>query len=101
MVQHVFIPSVVDIVFICSSSREKEDRKAIKKEDFILDKLKDETIYRLPGSINGQQFIGKIDKREKYKLCDFLNLFILIFLVQNCDVSYYDDTCGKIDYFYL
>ncbi|CAF1110038.1 unnamed protein product [Rotaria magnacalcarata] len=38
-------------------SWEKEDRKAIRKEDFILDKIKDETIYRLPGSINGQQFI--------------------------------------------
>ncbi|CAM4935329.1 unnamed protein product [Rotaria socialis] len=37
--------------------KEKEDRKAIRKEDFILDKIKDETIYRLPGSINGQQFI--------------------------------------------
>jgi hypothetical protein len=40
--------------------REREDRQAIKKEDFILDKLKDQTIYRLPGSVNGQQFIGKI-----------------------------------------
>jgi hypothetical protein len=39
-------------------SREREDRAAIKKEDFILDKLKDQTIYRLPGSVNGQQFIG-------------------------------------------
>ncbi len=40
--------------------REREDRKAIKKEDFILDKLKDQTIYRLPGSVNGQQFISMI-----------------------------------------
>jgi hypothetical protein len=38
--------------------REREDRKAINKEDFILDKLKDQTIYRLPGSVNGQQFIS-------------------------------------------
>ncbi|CAF3836229.1 unnamed protein product [Adineta steineri] len=38
-------------------SWEREDRQAIKKEDFILDKLKDQTIYRIPGSINGQQFI--------------------------------------------
>ncbi|CAF2858597.1 unnamed protein product [Rotaria sp. Silwood2] len=38
-------------------SWEKEDRQAIRKEDFILDKLNNETIYRLPGSINGQQFI--------------------------------------------
>jgi protein XRP2 len=38
-------------------SWEREDRKAINKEDFILDKLKDQTIYRLPGSVNGQQFI--------------------------------------------
>ncbi|CAF4633078.1 unnamed protein product [Rotaria sp. Silwood1] len=38
-------------------SWEKEDRQAIRKEDFILDKLKNETIYRLSGSINGQQFI--------------------------------------------
>jgi len=41
-------------------SREREDRQAINKEDFILDKLKDQTIYRLPGSVKGQQFIGKI-----------------------------------------
>jgi hypothetical protein len=40
--------------------REREDRAAIKKEDFILDKLKDQTIYRLPGSVNGQQFISMI-----------------------------------------
>lgn len=39
-------------------SREREDRAAIRKEDFILDKLKDQTIYRLPGSVNGQQFIS-------------------------------------------
>jgi len=38
-------------------SWEREDRAAIKKEDFILDKLKHQTIYRLPGSVNGQQFI--------------------------------------------
>ena len=62
--------------------REREDRQAIRKEDFILDKLKDQTIYRLPGSVNGQQFIGNI------KNIDFLHfLFILFFLVQNCDVS--------------
>ncbi len=46
--------------FLFDLYREREDRQAIKKEDFILDKLKDQTIYRLPGSINGQQFIGKI-----------------------------------------
>lgn len=51
-----------------SSSREREDRKAIKKEDFILDHLKDQTIYRLPGSVNGQQFI-----------------------IQNCEVNLNDD----------
>ncbi|CAF4185014.1 unnamed protein product, partial [Rotaria magnacalcarata] len=45
-------------------SWERADRAAIKKEDFILDKLKDQTIFRLAGSINGQQFI-----------------------IQNCDVS--------------
>lgn len=38
-------------------SWEREDRAAIRKEDFILDKLKDQTVYRLPGSVNGQQFI--------------------------------------------
>ncbi|CAF0969963.1 unnamed protein product [Rotaria sordida] len=38
-------------------SWERADRVAIKKEDFILDKLKDQTIFRLPGSVNGQQFI--------------------------------------------
>lgn len=47
------------------SYREREDRQAIKKEDFILDKLKDVTIYRLPGSVNGQQFIGKIRIEKK------------------------------------
>ncbi|CAF4841635.1 unnamed protein product, partial [Rotaria sp. Silwood2] len=36
---------------------EKEDRQAIRKEDFILDKLNNETIYQLPGLINEQQFI--------------------------------------------
>jgi hypothetical protein len=44
-----------DKICLC---REREDRNAIKKEDFILDKLKDQTIYRLPGSVNGQQFIS-------------------------------------------
>ncbi|CAF1631832.1 unnamed protein product, partial [Adineta ricciae] len=38
-------------------SWESPERAAIRKEDFILDKLKDQTIYRLPGSVNGQQFI--------------------------------------------
>ena len=45
--------------------REREDRAAIKKEDFILDKLKDQTIYRLPGSIKGQQFISM--RKSLYK----------------------------------
>ncbi|CAF0953293.1 unnamed protein product [Adineta ricciae] len=56
-------------------SWEREDRQAIRKEDFILDKLKDQTIYRLPGSINGQQFI-----------------------VQNCDncIVYVFDHTGQI-----
>lgn len=38
-------------------SWERADRVAIRKEDFILDHLKDQTVFRLPGSVNGQQFI--------------------------------------------
>jgi protein XRP2 len=49
-------------------SWEREDRKAIKKEDFILDKLKDQTICRLPGSVNGQQFI--------VQNCDNCNVYV-------------------------
>ncbi len=59
-------------------SREREDRKAIKKEDFILDKLKDQTICRLPGSVNGQQFI-----------------------VQNCDVNNRNSHIGKLSFFLI
>jgi hypothetical protein len=58
-------------ISIRSSRREREDRQAIKKEDFILDKLKDQTIYRLPGSINGQQFIGKIKNLKFHSLIFF------------------------------
>jgi hypothetical protein len=61
--KNIFFSLYIDDSFF-SVFREREDRKAIKKEDFILDKLKDQTIYRLPGSVNGQQFI-----------------------VQNCDVN--------------
>ena len=39
--------------------REREDRKAIRVEDFMLNQLHDQTIFRLPGSVNGQQFIGE------------------------------------------
>lgn len=38
-------------------SWEREDRKAIRIEDFMLNELRDQTIFRLPGSVNGQQFI--------------------------------------------
>ncbi|CAF1085523.1 unnamed protein product, partial [Didymodactylos carnosus] len=31
--------------------------ETLNKKDYILDKLKDQTIIRLPGQINGQQFI--------------------------------------------
>jgi len=57
--------------FLFDLHREREDRQAIKKEDFILDKLKDQTIYRLPGSINGQQFIGKIKNVKFHSLIFF------------------------------
>ncbi len=81
MVKNIFSLLFIDL---CSNfSREREDRQAIKKEDFILDKLKDQTIYRLPGSVNGQQFIGKLIKLILISLiCSFI-----FFLVQNCDVN--------------
>ncbi|CAF3820129.1 unnamed protein product [Adineta steineri] len=59
-------------------SWEKPERATIRKEDFILDKLKDQTIYRLPGSVNGQQFI--------IQNCD------------NCTIYVFDHTnCIQID----
>ncbi len=67
---------------VCFEFREREDRKAINKEDFILDKLKDQTIYRLPGSVNGQQFISMF----KFPISSFKKKFFSS-LVQNCDVS--------------
>ena len=44
--------------------REREDRKAIRIEDFMLNELRDQTIFRLPGSVNGQQFISKFFQHE-------------------------------------
>ncbi|CAF0961872.1 unnamed protein product [Didymodactylos carnosus] len=34
-----------------------DQRKVLNKSDYILDKLKDQTVFRLPGTVNGQQFI--------------------------------------------
>jgi hypothetical protein len=56
--------------------REREDRKVLNKEDFILDKLKDQTIYRLPGSVNGQQFISMF----KLLISSYNQLFFLLLL---------------------
>lgn len=49
-------------------SWEREDRKAIRIEDFILDKLIDQTVIRLPGAVNGQQFI--------IQNCENCNVFV-------------------------
>jgi hypothetical protein len=55
---HNLVHSIFNELFYQRYFRAREDRNAIKVEEFILDKLKDTTIYRLPGTINGQQFIS-------------------------------------------
>ena len=40
---------------ICKSYR--EDRGNIDPSDYIVEKLKDETVGKMPGKVNGQQFI--------------------------------------------
>lgn len=61
--------------------RERKDRQAIRIEDFILNELRDQTIFRLPGSVNGQQFISQFFPRW------FSFGFRFFVLVQKCDVS--------------
>jgi hypothetical protein len=72
MVKKIFL--IPTNIFLLKFDRERQDRQAIKKEDFILDKLKDQTIYRLPGSVNGQQFIGK-NLKSIFSIIQFLFSF--------------------------
>jgi len=68
-------------------SWELKDRQTVNKDNFILNQLKGQTIYRLPGSIHGEQFIMEncqdctvyvFDHTGQVQIDDCINCRILI-----------------------
>ena len=72
-------------------SRDKRDR--IDPKDVTIENLKDETAGRLPGTVNGQQFIiQNCEVSVQWVMGSNLMYQFTVrqqFIIQNCEVSHY------------